>query len=39
MRKIFTILSFIVLLAVTACGGEEGFVIKCEIEGLVTRGL
>ncbi len=39
MRKIFTILSFIVLLAVTACGGEEGFVIKCEIEGLDTRGL
>lgn len=39
MKKVFTILSLIVLFAVVACDGEEGFVIKCEIEGLDTHGL
>lgn len=39
MRNIFAILSLMFLLAVSACGDEEGFVIKCEIEGLDTKGL
>lgn len=39
MRKILGIISFIVLLTVMSCGSEDGFVIKCEIEGLDTRGL
>lgn len=39
MRKILGIISFLMLLAVMACDNDEGFVIKCEIAGLDTRGL
>lgn len=39
MRYIFAILSLVLLMGVTACGDDEGFVIKCEVEGLDTRGL
>lgn len=40
MRKILAIISSLILLTtVYACGGEEGFIIKCEIEGLGTHGL
>ena len=39
MRQLFTIFSSLLLLAAVACGNDEGFVIKCEIEGLGTRGL
>lgn len=39
MRNIFAILSFVILLAAASCGDEEGFIIKCEIEGLDTHGL
>lgn len=39
MRKLLAILSSLVLLAMVACGNEEGFVIKCDIKGLDTRGL
>ena len=39
MRKLFTILTLTILIVLSGCGGDEGFVIKCDIKGLDTRGL
>lgn len=40
MRKLFSILALLCVLFLTvACGSEEEFVIRCDIEGLGTRGL